>query len=585
MQSSNEKSDRTIEEALKRYELYARAAGFSQHRIDQMRSCLGLLDRFLGGIKDIGEVEANDFRRFLADLRDRTVWPGLKYEKARHLSGTTITTYARAIKTFFKWLLNDGVIAENPLAVVPIPRNPKTLPKVYSEETMKVVFAVAKTSIRDLAIFCLFLDSGIRLAELAGLKMGDVDTRKGTLKVYGKGAKERFAYFNMEVAKYIDRYVQEFRQGAVKNDFLFLTQEGKPLQARGIQALLLRLGKKAGLEERLAPHKLRHTFATLSLKYGGNLEYIRKILGHTDIKTTSGSYLNAEDADISAAHRHFSPLSNLQAAAEGQEPVLPDGAKPDDQPVPSRPPSVAQPYVETPHRRQMQELAEGLITGLHLPWIKDSFIVELRLGHLFLGKERFPIRITQKGKIQLALSALGKGETDFLHQALYSHLKTGSFAKVLSAIRSWSEGVADNLENCHELLSRVRREIEEIYRTSIPVEDEDRPGFTMDFPVLVCADAVMQASGSTHFKEFPYKYDGLYLKFGAFIIFVGNPDEDLRPLEDAHRKLRVKCAAWAETKAIAKQRRDFDNTATAISQQLRKFIAMQCLPGHCELCS
>ena len=147
-----------------------------------------------------------------------------------------------------------------------------------------------------------------------------------------------------------------------------------------------------------------------------------------------------------------------------------------------------------------------------------------------------------------------------------------------------SEGVADNLKNCHELLKRVRREVEDTYHTSIPIKDDGYPGFTMDFPILICADAVEQASGSAHFNDFPYGYDGSNLKFGGFIIYIGTSDEDLKPFEDFHRKLRAKCARWKQTKAIAKQRQDLDDVATAISQQLQKFSALERLPGHCELC-
>ena len=165
-----------------------------------------------------------------------------------------------------------------------------------------------------------------------------------------------------------------------------------------------------------------------------------------------------------------------------------------------------------------------------------------------------------------------------------THLETGSFAKLLSDIITWSEGVTDNLKNCHELLRRARREVEETYHTSIPTEDHGHLGFTMDFPTLVCADAVEQTKGSAHFKDFPYRYEGSNLKFGAFAIYIGTPSEDLKPFEDAHRKLRVICATWKQTKTIAKQRRDLDNIAAAISQQLQKFIAMEHLPGHCGLC-
>jgi integrase/recombinase XerC len=583
MELSGEKSGGTIEEVLKSYELYARAAGFSPSRIGQMRSCVGLFDQFLHGIKDIRKVTADDFRRFLANLRDRPAWQGLNNEKARHLSGTTITTYGRAVKTFFNWLFTEGIIADNILVSVKIPRNPKTLPKVYSEEELIVVFAAAAASIRDLAIFCLFLDSGIRLAELAGLQMGDIDTQNGTIKVRGKGNKERFACFGDDAAQCLDQYVKKFRQNGEKDTPLFLTEEGKPLQARGIQALLLRLGKKAGLEERLAPHKLRHTFATLSLKYGSNVEYIRKLLGHTDIKTTSNSYLNVPDADISAAHRRFSPLSNLRGTITEKSPASSEAAKPGFQPPP---PSPTLPlYVETEHKRQMRELAEELIKGFRLPWIKDSFIIELKPGGLFLGKERFPISINEKGKIRLAPSIAGEEDMGLFHRALRTHLETAGLRKVLSDMFTWSDEVGDFLKKCHELLNKVRGEVEDTYHISIPVNDEGNTGVKMDFPILISADAIEQASGSNHYNYFLYSYEGSNLKFGAFIIFTGITTEDPKPFEDAHRKLRAKYATWPQTKVIAQRRRDINSIAITIIQQLQKFIAMENLPGQCELCS
>jgi integrase/recombinase XerD len=317
MKSSEEKMGRAIEELLDQYELYARAAGFSNAQVTLMRMCVGLFDRFLGGIKNIKEITAADFRHFLADLRDRPVWQALKTEKPRRLSGTSINTYARSVKTFFHWLNTEGIITNNPLTAVPAPRKPKTLPKVYSEKDLKAVWSIASSNIRDEAVFCLFLDSGIRRAELGGLKIGNIDLQIGFIKVFGKGNKERFSYLSSDGVKIIDLYIKEFRQGAAMDDFLFVKKDGQPLNAGGIRSLLLRLGKEAGLNETLSAHKLRHTFATTSLKYGGNLEYIRKILGHTNIKTTSEAYLNVQDSDVSTAHQRFSPLSNLRGKDAG----------------------------------------------------------------------------------------------------------------------------------------------------------------------------------------------------------------------------------------------------------------------------
>ena len=129
----------------------------------------------------------------------------------------------------------------------------------------------------------------------------------------GKGRKERIVPFHTDAAHCLSLYVETERKNAGKDEPLFLTDDGHPLSKRGVQSLLVRLGKKAGIHERLAPHKLRHSFATWSANYGANLEELRIILGHADVSTTSGSYLNVQNADLKKAHARFSPLDHLKS--------------------------------------------------------------------------------------------------------------------------------------------------------------------------------------------------------------------------------------------------------------------------------
>ena len=203
-----------IEKLLEQYELYARAAGFSQSQINNVRMCLRLFDRFLGGIRDVGEVTADDFRRFLADLRTRPVWQGLRTEKQRNLSGITISTYARTIKTFFQWLNNEQIIPRNALALVPTPPTGEKVSKAYSVDQMRAVLAGASFNARDKAIFYSFVDSGLRLDELSKLRIGDVDLKNGYAKVFGKGKgkKERYIYLGPHAVEAVDGYIKESRR-------------------------------------------------------------------------------------------------------------------------------------------------------------------------------------------------------------------------------------------------------------------------------------------------------------------------------------------------------------------------------------
>ncbi len=315
----------TLRALLDQWELAVQARGYSTGYISIVRLSVGLFADFLPSVKEVEAITADDFRRFLADLRTRPPKVGRK----KQISSITINTYARMIKAFFSLLVQDQILTTNPLVLVPSPKKTKTIPKIYMEDDLIAVIRTAEKNTRDMAVLLLFLDSGIRLKELSSASLGNLDTKSGSVKVLGKGGKERFAYFSQATAGYLDRYINELRPVGQPDEPIFLLETGHALTARGIQSLLLRLGKKAGISERLSPHKLRHTWATLSLKNGGNLEYIRKLLGHTDIKTTAESYLNVQDAEVQEAYRKFSPVANiLSKEIKGQ--IIPDSQKPDN---------------------------------------------------------------------------------------------------------------------------------------------------------------------------------------------------------------------------------------------------------------
>ena len=248
------------------------------------------------------------------------------------------------------------------------------------------------------------------------------------------------------------------------------------------------------------------------------------------------------------------------------------------------------PYEETSHKQKMRELAGGLIGEISLPWVTDSFIVELKPQRLLYADSRGnrlypPIIIAKDEKISVEISIEGEGEIDHLHKGLRSHLETGNFSQVLDEIGNWRQGVADNLVRCHGFFTLVKKKLEKSYSASISLKDEGQPGFTMWFPITICADATEQARGSAHFRDFPYMHEGLNLKFGAYGIYSGIPNEDLKPYEDAHKRLRAKYSTHKQAKEIAKQREELYQIQAKIGQQLQKFMDMERLPGHCELCS
>jgi site-specific recombinase XerD len=270
---------------------------------------------FLGGIGDVRAVGGDDLRQYINHLKDRPSRG--KGRQGRKLSLTSVNTYVRAVRSFWGWLRRTEVIPVNPLADVPAPRYPRRVARVYTEEQLKTVLGSVAQRPRERAILALFLDSGIRVSELSGLEVEDIDLRAGSVRVLGKGGKERYSYFSPMAALSLRDYLDRGRPLPREDDYLFLTGAGYRLTTRGVQALLARLGRVAGLTTRLSAHTLRHTYATLCLRNGNNLEYVRITLGHTDIKTTSDAYLAASQADVAAAHHRFSPLANLNRKRRG----------------------------------------------------------------------------------------------------------------------------------------------------------------------------------------------------------------------------------------------------------------------------
>jgi site-specific recombinase XerD len=301
----------SIANLLQRYSLDVRARGGSEETIQHTVMVMKFFTDFMGGIDDVTELEADDLRRFIVYLRQKKKWSGLPHVKDEKLGATAVNTYVRALKGFFNWLERESIIEVNPFSKVTTPKAPEVLPQVFTEQEMKVVFQVVASKPREMALILLFLDTGITLSEIEDLTDTRVDTLNGTLRVFReKTRKERVAYFSPQTAAAIETY-RFSRPDPMAEPRLFLTHDGYPLTGTRIQKILERVGKQAGLSQRLSPHKLRHTFATMSLKHGSNLEYIRIMLGHSDIRTTQKAYLNVASEDIARSTKKTSPVANL----------------------------------------------------------------------------------------------------------------------------------------------------------------------------------------------------------------------------------------------------------------------------------
>lgn len=164
---------------------------------------------------------------------------------------------------------------------------------------------------RDEAILMFLFDTGVRVGELSNLRKDDLDMKRRTARVVGKGRKWRTVFFSPQTAVTLQRYLQ--RQTAVerKSEVVFCGWRGRPLTTYGVHQMLALRAERAGVVSRVNPHAFRHTFATNFLRMGGDASSLQRILGHSDISTTIRNYAHLVDEDLSKAHDQFSPMSRV----------------------------------------------------------------------------------------------------------------------------------------------------------------------------------------------------------------------------------------------------------------------------------
>ncbi|KKB44657.1 tyrosine recombinase XerC [Bacillus thermotolerans] len=234
-------------------------------------------------LNSLEDIEYLDVRLYLTDL----------YE--RKMSRAAVARRLSSLRSFYRFLSKENVVAVNPFSFVQPPKEAKRLPSFFYEEEMEKLFAECEGSdepltVRDRALLELLYATGIRVSECSGIKLSDIDFDLSVLLVRGKGNKERyvpFGYFAHEAAQ---EYIATARSFLVKDTephpFLFVNHRGKPLTPRGIRYVLNKLMEKASLTRKIHPHMLRHTFATHLLNNGADLRTVQELLGHEHLSST-----------------------------------------------------------------------------------------------------------------------------------------------------------------------------------------------------------------------------------------------------------------------------------------------------------
>ena len=223
----------------------------------------------------------------------RTYLSHLYWKKVKKV---TVTRKISSLRSFYKFLLRAGKVKNNPAEMVQTPKIEKYMPTFLSvDETFQLLRDQGDHSVsglRDSAMLELFYSSGLRLSELAGLNVTDLDFRQALVKLRGKGKKERIVPVGKQALQAIDDYLKktiEVRKKWNENLFknpLFLNTRGKRITARSIARIVDAMTVKSGIGRKISPHALRHTFATHLLNAGADLRSIQELLGHESLSTT-----------------------------------------------------------------------------------------------------------------------------------------------------------------------------------------------------------------------------------------------------------------------------------------------------------
>ncbi len=229
------------------------------------------------------------------------------------ISHRSVARNISALKSFFKYLQYTERIKINPLSFISQPKLWKNLPEYLTVEEVEKLLSLPDPSkrggLRDKSIIELMYSTGIRVSELVNLKVENVNLDMGFISVIGKGNKERIIPFGDEAQKWLVKYLKEGREKFLKgksSPFLYLSARGDKLTRQYIWKMLKKYGRLIGIEEKIKPHILRHSFATHLLEKGANLRLVQMLLGHSQISTTE-IYTFISRKRIKEIYKRFHP--------------------------------------------------------------------------------------------------------------------------------------------------------------------------------------------------------------------------------------------------------------------------------------
>ena len=250
---------------------------------------------------NFNSLKRNDIRDYLFKL------------KSDGLKSSSIARQIVSIKKFFEYLLNEGLISEDPSTLINSPKIWKTIPETLSVNEVSLLLSYVSNikkyrhAFRDKVIIELAYACGLRVSEIVNLQINSIYFEESYIQVTGKGQKDRLIPVNKTTLSMIDEYINTERTKFSSNsNFLFISQHKKPLTRQRIWQIIKLHIRNAGIIKNVSPHTLRHSFATHILENGGSLRAIQEMLGHSNISTTE-IYTHIEKNRLKNIHEKFHP--------------------------------------------------------------------------------------------------------------------------------------------------------------------------------------------------------------------------------------------------------------------------------------
>ena len=273
---------------------------YSNNTIASYRNDLKIFSEYMPS--DLNKINAKKLKDYLVHL------------KKLKLSEKSIAHNITVLRSFYKYLMIEKVVKENPIALIELPKIKKTIPSVLSYDEITTLLNIEvndKYTARNKAMLELMYATGLRVSELVNVKLSDIDLINALIRTMGKGSKERIIPLGDYAITALNIYINLYRDSFLikgRSEYLFINNHGEKMSRVGFFKIIKKLALEKGIKTKFSPHTLRHSFATHLLDAGADLRSIQELLGHSDIKTTQ-IYTHVSKQKIRQDYDQFHPHS------------------------------------------------------------------------------------------------------------------------------------------------------------------------------------------------------------------------------------------------------------------------------------